>query len=135
MEKGTILFHKNFRFINGDLGEKLIVLLNDPDPKSEPFLFCRVTSKKGSKPTTPGCQARLSLFFIPQEKDFFQKDTWLQLYEIYSFEAKSVLKDHFDGFLQVMGKLSEQTITALIACIKLIDDISEDHRKLIFRKK
>ena len=42
MEKGTVLFHTEFRFTDGDIGEKLIIILNNPDPTKEPYLVSRV---------------------------------------------------------------------------------------------
>jgi len=135
LEKGTILFHVKFEFKNGNIGEKLIVLLNDPKPSIEPYLFCKTTSRQKGKLTIPGCQSKWSLFYIPGKQDFFELGTWLQLHEIFEGEAKSFLKDHFDGHLQIKGKLKDTTITSLMKCIKIIDDISDKHKEMILKKK
>lgn len=135
MEKGTILFHVKFEFRNGNIGEKLLVLLNDPKPLIEPFLFCKTTSRQKGKPTTPGCQSNWSLFYIPSKQDFFEEGTWLQLHEIFEADAKSFLKDHFAGDLQIKGKLKDLTINSLMKCIKIIDDISDKHKEMILKKK
>jgi hypothetical protein len=134
LEKGSILFHKRFTFKNGDLGEKLIIVLNDPDPKKEPYLICRVTSKDQNTPKTLGCHQELSLFFLPAGHDFFQKDTWIQLHEIFPFDASPLLRDHFDGELTALGKLKDLTIRQLMNCIKGIRDIALRHKQMILKK-
>jgi len=45
LKSGCKLFDKKFTFKDNEIGEKLIVLLNNPG-KEEPFLFCRTTSKE-----------------------------------------------------------------------------------------
>jgi hypothetical protein len=134
LEKGTILFHEKFRFVNGELGEKLLIILNTPDPKVEPYLLCRVTSQESNKPKIFGCHQDLSLFFLPANHDFFEKDTWVQLYEIFPFEATTLLRDHFNKQLSVSGKLKDLTIQQMMNCIRKIKDISVIHKKMILKK-
>lgn len=134
LEKGCILLHKKFEFKDGELGEKLIIILNSPDPSKEPYLVCRTTSQERSKPKTFGCQEELSLFFLPGGQDFFQKDTWIQLYEIFPFKASTLLKDFFDGELRVLGTLNQLTIRQLMNCIRKVKDIALGHKEMILRK-
>jgi hypothetical protein len=134
LEKGTILFHEKFRFANGELGEKLLIILNAPDPKVEPYLLCRVTSQEGNKPRIFGCHQDLSLFFLPANHDFFKRDTWIQLYEIFPFDAATLLQDHFNKQLNVRGKLKDLTIRQLMNCIRKVKDISLRHKEMILKK-
>ena len=134
MEKGTILFHEKFRFVNGELGEKLLIILNTPDPKVGSYLLCRVTSKESNKPRAFGCHEDLSLFFLPANHDFFEKDTWVQLYEIFQFDAATLLQDHFNKQLNVLGKLQDLTIRQLMNCIRKVRDISLRHKEMILKK-
>uniref|UniRef100_A0A7V3N6F2 Uncharacterized protein n=1 Tax=candidate division CPR3 bacterium TaxID=2268181 RepID=A0A7V3N6F2_UNCC3 len=131
--KGSILFHKQFKFKNGDIGEKLIIILNNPNPSNEPYLVCRTTSQEKNKPKIFGCHEELSLFYLPSGHDFFEKDTWIQLHEIFPFEASTLLKDFFDRELECLGKLKDLTIRQLMNCVKKIRDISLKHKKLILR--
>ena len=135
MKKGSVLFHKRFEYTNGDIGEKLLIVLNDPDPAKEPYLLCRVTSQEKGKSRTFGCQEDLSLFFLPAGHDFFEKDTWVQLYTIFAAEANSLVKDHIDGSLNLLGSLKDLTIRQLMNCIKKIKDISGKHKKMILGKR
>lgn len=131
MKKGSILFHKEFSYKNGEIGEKLLVLLNEPKTPSEPYLFCRVTSQEKDKPKQPGCIPNLSLFFISERNDYFSKDTWLQLYDIYPFNAASVLQDSLTKKMIVRGNLKSSTIKNLMACISLIKDIETKYKNYI----
>jgi hypothetical protein len=131
--KGSILFHRKFRFENGEIGEKLLILLNNPDPTQEPYLICRVTSQGKNKSKKFGCQEQKSLFFLPAKEDFFVKDTWVQLYEIYSFEPAGLISDHLAGHLEIKGNLKELTIRQLMNCIKKCQDISEIDKALILK--
>jgi hypothetical protein len=135
LEKGSILFHEKFRFKNGELGEKILIVLNNPDPKTEPYLICRVTSQKRNKPKIFGCHEDLSLFFLPARQDFFEKDTWIQLYEIFPFEAAALLQDHFTNELKILGKLKDLTLRQLMNCIRKIKDISVKHKEMILKKE
>ena len=134
MEKGTILFHEKFKFSNGELGEKLLIILNTPDPKVEPYLLCRVTSQESNKPKTFGCHQELSLFFLPAKHDFFERDTWVQLYEVFPFDSGTLLQDHFNKQLNVLGKLKDLTIQQLMNCIRKVKDIALGHKEMILRK-
>lgn len=132
MKKGDILLHDKFKFKDGDLGKKLLVILNNPDLKnSDPYLICRTTSVEKGKIKSPACDDNLSTFFIPENSDYFEIDTWIQLHEVFEFTLEESLKDHFDGHLDIRGKLTEDTIRQLLNCIKKIKDISEEHKELI----
>jgi len=129
--EGAILFHKRFEFTDGAIGEKLIVVLNNPDPSKEPYLTCRTTSQERNKTKIPGCQEEHSLFFLPASHDFFKRDTWIQLHEIFPFDAKTLISDHLSGSLTLRGQLQPTTIRQLMNCIRKIKDISGKHRRMI----
>jgi hypothetical protein len=131
--KGSILLHKQFKFKNGELGEKLLILLNNPDPSLEPYLVCRVTSQEKNKIKKFGCQEGRSLFFLPANQDFFMRDTWVQLHEIYSFEPAGLIKDSLAGDLEIKGKLKDLTIRQVMTCIKKCQDIREIDKALILK--
>jgi len=134
LKKGTILYHESFEFKNGEIGEKLLVLLNTPKPSVEPHLLCKATSQQDGKPQIPGCHPSLSLFFISAGQDFFVKDTWLQLYDIYPVDTASVLQDSFNKQLIIKGILSDKTIIDLMSCIGKIKDIEIEYKRLILEK-
>ncbi len=130
LQRGAILYHTNFKFKNGETGKKLLVLLNNPKGY-EPYLFVKTTSQPKNKPEQEGCNIREGLFYIRANTNFFKEDTWIQLYEIYEFDAVSVIKDGIDKYLTVINQLSEQSFNEIRNCIKALSDVSAYHKKLI----
>lgn len=130
LQRGAILYHTNFKFKNGDTGKKLLILLNNPKI-NKPYLFVKTTSQDKNKSREGGCNIKLGLFYIPASTSYFDKDTWVQLYELYEFNVASVVKDNFDGHLNIVNQLSEQLFNEVKNCIKVIPDISTYHKKLI----
>ncbi|MHC4310077.1 MAG: hypothetical protein ACYSSN_09050 [Planctomycetota bacterium] len=63
--------------------------------------------------------------------DFFELQTWVQLYRIYEADAKALLKARFDGNLTIKANLQDQTIRAIVNCIKKSPDISKYRKGLI----
>ena len=133
MKRGTILFHTNFKFKDGEAGKKLLVVLNN-QRGNDPFLMARTTTSGINKSRTPGCLQNENLFFIESEKTCFRDDTWIQLYEIYPFTATDVLKDKFDGHLEIKSNLPEQTANEIKNCVKQLVDFPVKYKKMILKK-
>lgn len=132
LNPGCILFDTKFVFKDNEIGEKLIVLLNNPR-KNEPFLFCRTTSieKPPYKIKTPsGCQKNSQYFFI-NACEFFPKDTWLLLYEISEYNIARILKKAFDKEISIINSINDTILRQIKNCIKCSEDISEKHLKMI----
>lgn len=127
--KGTIFHHKKFVFKDGDIGDKLLILLNTPS-ENEPCLFAKTTSKKRERPSTPGCIENLKLFFIPAGTAFFKDDTWIELYEIYEIPLDDV-KNNPD--FKIIGTCDNKLINEIIDCLLLLNqnDITSYHKKLL----
>ncbi len=89
MKRGTILYHSNFRFLNGEIGEKFLVILNNQKGR-DPFPTAKTTSQDKNKSRTPGCIQEESLFLIEGGKNWFKLDTWVQLFELYAFTASDL---------------------------------------------
>ncbi len=132
MNKGTIFFHKKFEFRDGEIGRKLLILLNNPEIKKNiPVLVCRTTSNPKNKPFKRGCYDTKNLFMIPAKHDFFDSDTWVLLHEIFEFKAEDLLNLRFKGYLEILAILREQTINEIINCIRKTQDVSSYHLKIL----
>ena len=128
MKKGDILFHPQFKFTDGEIGRKYLILLNNPDlQKSEPFLLCKTTSNPKGKPQKQGCYPDRNLYVLDAGFDFFPEKTWIQFYEIFEAQSNDLIRDHFEYGLEIKKTLREQTINEIVNCIKKSDDISEYH--------
>jgi len=134
LKSGCIFFDIKFTFKDNEIGEKLIVLLNNPG-KEEPFLFCRTTSKEKppyQRKTPNGCQRNSQYFFI-KACYYFPKDTWLLLCDIYEYDKAFLLKKAFDKEIKTLNSIDDTTLRQIKNCIKYSEDISEKHLKMILK--
>lgn len=130
MNKGTILFHRDFQFHDGQTGEKLIIVLNTPK-NNEPYLCCKTTSKQRFDIDREGCHSHKNIYVINPNYDWFKGKTWVQFHELYEFEPQRFLQAHFKGDLEIKGSLKENTINAIRNCIKRSEDVSQYHLSLL----
>jgi len=130
MNKGTILFHRDFQFHNGQSGEKLIIVLNTPK-NNEPYLCCKTTSMQKFNIDKEGCHSQKNIYVINPNYDWFKVKTWVQFHELYEFEPQKFLQAHFKGVLDVKSELKANTIGAIVSCIKRSDDVSKYHLSLL----
>lgn len=134
LKPGCILFDTKFAFRDNEIGEKLIILLNNPDLReNEPYLFCRTTSRERPPyliKTPKGCQKNSNYFFI-NECSFFPKDTWLLLNDIHEYDCTRMLKKHFDKEIKIIDCINKITLRQIKNCIKDSIDISYKHLKMI----
>lgn len=131
--KGTVFHNNQFLFKDGEVGNKLLVLLNTPS-KNDPYLILKTTSQQISqgykKSKSPGCQDKDGLFFIPANSNLFKLDTWVQFYEIYPFSPDEVQNN--PDFV-IIGVLNEKVTSDIIDCLyfSIGDDIPEMYDNLI----
>lgn len=127
--RGTIFHHSQLVFHNGFVGKKYLVLLNTPS-KKEPYLFVKTTSQQKNKPIRAGCLKRLSLFFIPADKTFFPKDTWVQLFDLYQIQPKDI---DTNKDISVVGTLNAKMIDDIVNCLfeSEEDNIAPTHKNLL----
>ncbi len=135
--RGTVYHHSKFGFHDGGIGKKYIILLNSPS-SDEPYLIVKVTSKSDRKPRTIGGIIIRRLFFIPCDAKYcFNLDTWVQLHEIYEFDAAKMVKSGINKEMMVHGKLAPVVVNQIVNCyIKSNgDDLLPKHRKLLDTSK
>jgi len=132
LKSGCILFDIKFTFKDNVIGEKLIVLLNNPR-ENEPYLFCRTTSRERPPyliKTPKGCQKNSQYFFI-NACNFFPEDTWLLLCDIYEYDKALILKKALNKEIRILNSIDDTILRKVKNCIKYSRDISEKHRKMI----
>jgi len=136
VSRGGVYFHSQFPFHDGEIGQKLFVVINEPF-EDEPYIILKTTTNFRNKTYKEGCNAHQGVFYLPANKEnAFPKDTLVQLLEIYDFSSRAFLKGHLtEKVISHIGNVSGLTMSQIINCIKqLKDDISEKHYKLIFKK-
>ncbi len=130
MNKGTILYHTAFQFKDGQIGQKLLIVLNTPQ-NNDPYLCCKTTSKQKYGLDKEGCHSNKNIYVLNPIANCFPAKTWVQFHEIFEFNNHTFLQDHFNGKLNIKGTLPTNTINAIINCIKKSDDISKYHLQLL----
>ena len=127
--KGSIFYHDEFRFSDGEIGQKLLVLLNTPAP-TDPLLLVKTTSRQKNKPATPGCLLRNRAFFCGRGTCFFEKDTWIELFEVYEMEQKPF---YASPHVSYKGCLDPPLVDAVVQCLMDTgeDDLTPHQLKLL----
>lgn len=116
--RGDIFRHRRLVFHDGGVGDKLLILLNTPKG-DEPYFFVKTTSQRKDKPADPGCIAWRSLFFVAAGRDFFAKDTWVQLDQWYPMVAGKVSAN---PDCSKIGKLGAQSVKGIVDCLFLTQE-------------
>ncbi len=127
--RGVIYHHPKLIFHDGAIGKKYLILLNSPK-ENEPYLFVKTTSQQKNRPIKAGCIKERSLFFIPAGKTFFQKDTWVQFYDLYEFTPSEIDNNKE---ITIEGTLSVKLIDEIVNCLFLSEgnNISKYQNELL----
>lgn len=130
MKAGDIFHHNEYQFPDGSSGLKLLILLNTPS-QEEPYLFCETTSQQQFRSRNFGCNPYKEYFFIPEDRDWFNRETWIKLDTITPWIAATIIKDGIDGKLVRKNELSENIFNAIKNCIKKTDTIINKYKNMI----
>lgn len=132
MLKGTVFYHRNFKFKDNKKGDKLLIVLNSPViSQSQPFLFCKTTSHPKYNISQEGCYSHKNIYYLMANSDFFRENTWIQFHEIYEYNSRQLLQKKVTGDIEVLGELKESTTNVLVKCIKQSEDVSDYYLKLL----
>ncbi|MCB1144055.1 MAG: hypothetical protein KDK54_17530 [Leptospiraceae bacterium] len=84
---GEIFFDKGFVFSDGDVGQKLFVVIY-ANPSLDLYLVLKTTSQQKRYPTVNsiGCHSKKLVYFLPSTiYKSLDRDTFIQLGEIFSY--------------------------------------------------
>jgi hypothetical protein len=131
MTPGSILHDTNFKFTDGEIGNKLLIVLNDG--KESPYIIIKTTSKQKLKGINQGCQLndRPPNFFLPKGSCSFIKDTWVELSEFFEFTLSDMFQKKLAGTIDHKNTLPEQILKDLLNCAVNSDDISEFQENIL----
>jgi hypothetical protein len=132
MKKGTVYFHRGCRFHDGEIGDKLFIILNNPRT-DEYFITCKTTSQQKWRSEREGCHSDDNYYVLRENDDFFINRTWVQFHEYYP-RTQQFIQDYVNrGIITKKTDLREQTIRAIINCASQSDDISGLYKAMINR--
>ena len=131
MTPGSILHDKNFQFKDGEIGNKLLIVLNDG--ANYPYIIVKTTSKQKTKGKDEGCQLNDNPpnFFLPKGSCSFELDTWAELIEFYEFDVNQVFTKKLNKTLELKNSLPKTILKDLLNCAKNCDDITNKQAEVI----
>lgn len=130
MTPGTILQHQNFRFHDGAIGNKIIVVLGS---HAGVTVVVKTTSRSYRFSSCYGCQPldRFPNFHLVQNCCILPKASWVCLDEYYEFLDAELISLHFAGDVKQLGNLPPEIAEALVACAVTSNDISHHQEKIV----
>jgi len=130
MNRGTIIYHNDLVYKDGEHGKKLLIILNNSSG-TQPYIWCKTTSKSKYGLSTPGCYSKKNVFILNPVDNCFPKKTWVQFHEINEFTNTELLSLKFKGKVKIISNLPDKIIKAIVECIKNSPDISKYHISLL----
>lgn len=120
---GSIFFDTDFHFHDGDIGEKLFLILG---LDSGVVLVAKTTSQPYGKGIIFGCQPsdRFHNFYLPVNSSYLTKNTWICLDEFYELKNSDLLKKHFSGHVKHICNLTDEITLKVQQCALESDDIT-----------
>jgi len=130
MQKGTVIFCRDFIFDDGAVDPKLLIILND---FKEGFNHIAVltTSVQGKYPFSVGCHASKNVFIIDGNVDFFISRTFVQINRIVEYDPIALNKKILTKRIKIEHTLREETINNIIDCVKKSIDVEINYINII----
>jgi len=128
---GTILQDKQFKFKDGTIGNKLVIVLNDGTCGY--YIVVKTTSKQHGRPTKYGCHNTHNYpnFFLSIGKSWFKENTWVSLEEFYSYKTYELLTGKFSGRITQQSQLPIDVLKELLKCAIDAPDIEFDQQDIL----
>lgn len=134
MTPGTILFDRNFRFHDGNTGQKLFVTLTDGS--SGLYICAKATSNGNRYGIVSGCQAmdRFPSFFIPKHGCCLRENTWIQLEAFYEFDKAALIQEVVNSAIDRIGVLDPTMSIELVTCATHSQDLTQFQEQELLRQ-
>lgn len=131
MTPGSILYDTSFIFKDGEIGKKLLIILNDGS--NYPYIIVKTTSKQKRKGKDEGCQLndKPPNFFFPKGSCSFELDTWAELIEFYEFNVNDIFTKRLNKTLELKDSIPKNLLRDFLNCAKNCDDISTKQAEII----
>ncbi|WP_089724171.1 hypothetical protein [Candidatus Thiosymbion oneisti] len=131
MSPGTFLFDDNFRFHDGNIGQKIFVLLNNGSTGI--YVAAKTTSHGDRYGIQHGCQIldRFLNFYLVQGSCFLKKNTWIQLDSFYEFKSDKLMEKVMIGEIKRIGVIEPRQTIELLKCASHSDDLSQSQETIV----
>jgi hypothetical protein len=132
MNCGTILYDEKFQFSNGEIVDKLLIVICDFGTN---YLVLNTTSKQHRKSNTSGCQIsdKPPNYFLPKGSCWFIKDTWIELDEVFEIDSYTLQEKKKDRVIRHKDNLSDLLMKDILKCALQSVDIDLYYLEFIER--
>lgn len=130
MNCGTVLYDKRYQFPNGQIIDKLLIVLCE---FGTDHLVLTTTSQPANRKAIHGCQIKNKppTFFLPKGSCWFDKDTWVELHIVSELPSVIYNQKKIDGTVVEHGSaLSVELMKQILDCVlqsEFIDSYYLDH--------
>ncbi|MGO7260790.1 hypothetical protein ACC691_11720 [Rhizobium johnstonii] len=123
MNPGSVFFDDLFQFKDGDIGEKLFVVLGS---NNATYVVAKTTSNGKWYSANHGCQPadRFHNFHLSNKSCALKGATWVCLNEFYELNQNEVLQKKFSGGIKPVCDLSNVITRAIQDCACESEDIT-----------
>lgn len=99
MNCGTVLRDQNYQFPNGNIGDKLVIVLCE---LGTDYLVFLTTSQAHGRSMVRGCHSadRFPSYFLPQNSCWFHENTWVVLDDVGEINAAIYDQKRKDNTIQ-----------------------------------
>lgn len=132
MTPGEVFFFKDFKFKDGKTKDKLIIILNYPQD-NEPYLVCCTTHVQHFRLKELGCHSEDNYYFVDNQQDNFDIDTWIVFGTIYELSVDKILNACINQGTHSLFTLEKTLWNSMKACILKSKDIAGVHLEMIGR--
>lgn len=116
---GDILYHKQWKFYDNSIGEKLFIAICSGS-EERPCSMLMVTSQSARyQDATHGCNPSLKVFFIPLvRREWFDEPTYVSLPYRYQLPLDELMEGTRSKTIEVPGRLSTQCLAEIKNCLR-----------------
>jgi len=134
IKRGEIYLDTKFKYPAGNVEDKYILILNKSYQTGDPIIVATATTSFNKTKSKPGCNHRISAYFVKSKEDFFPEDTLIQLYIInHPIAEKDFINKREKEEINYKASLNAQTISKIMKCVNEIkDDLTSGFHKYLF---
>ncbi|MDR2924670.1 MAG: hypothetical protein LBU76_01740 [Azoarcus sp.] len=130
MTPGTLLFHQNFRFHDGNKANNILVCLGI---NGDVMLVAKTRSKGGRFSNSYGSQPsnKFPCFHIPKGQSILKQATWICLDEFYELIDNHISQSYFSKELKHIGTLENELLEQLLECVLMCEDVASVQKHIV----